>query len=208
MRIVPDVRTTSEEFLRLPLEVHGFLRDVPLHDVSAIDFPGGWPDASLADVRALATEKSLLSAGPLVRLLFGLRFFLGKVLRWDPREAGPDPASTSYVHRVSPEISQRSLVPPGTRDGQFRFVYALGNEALSEIVNATVHAFLCRALVPIDGGYRLYWAVYVKPISRWTGPYMAFIEPFRRYIIYPRLLGHLRHAWIRSAEGPREPRSK
>jgi uncharacterized protein DUF2867 len=198
----PDVRTDSEAFLRLPLEVHGFLRDVPLHDVSAVDFPGGPAGASLADVRALATEKSLFSAGPLTRLLFALRFFLGKVLRWDPDEARPDPAPTSYVYRVSLEVAQRSLVPPGTRDGHFRFVYALVNEALSEIINATAHAFLCSALVPIDGGYRLYWAIYVKPTSRWTGLYMALIDPFRRYIVYPSLLGHLRRAWIRSAALP------
>jgi len=205
MRRILDVRADSEAFRRLPLEVHAFLRDVPLHDVSAVDLPGGPPDASLADVRALGTENLLVSAGTLTRLLFGLRFFLGKVFRWDPPGPGPDPAPTSYVHRLSPEIRQRSLVPPGTRDGQFRFVYALVHEALSEIINATAHAFLCSALVPIDGGYRLYWAIYVKPVSRWTRLYMALIDPFRRYIVYPSLLGHVRRAWIRSRERDSNP---
>jgi hypothetical protein len=68
---------------------------------------------------------------------------------------------------------------------------------VAEIINATVHAFLCAALVPTEGGYRLYWGVYVKPVSRWTSTYMALIAPFRRYIVYPSILGGLRREWIR-----------
>jgi hypothetical protein len=47
-------------------------------------------------------------------------------------------------------------------------------------------------------------AIYVKPVTRWTGLYMAIIESFRRSVVYPSLLGHLRSAWLRStgsAEG-------
>jgi hypothetical protein len=194
----PDVRADPRSFLELPLLVHTFLREVPLRDVSVVDLPGGPRGASLADVRALTTEKSLLHTNLLTRLLFGLRFFLGRVFRWDTPDRGARAPSTSYVHRLSDEARARSLVQPGTPDGQFRFVYVFANEALSEIINATVHAFLCSALVPMQGGYRLYWAIYVKAVTRWTGLYMAIIEPFRRYIVYPSLLGHLRRAWLRT----------
>ena len=61
-----------------------------------------------------------------------------------------------------------SLIAPGTSEGAFRVVYARTDEVLTEIRNATVHAFLCTALVRAGAGYRLYWAVYVKPVSRWT----------------------------------------
>jgi hypothetical protein len=47
-----------------------------------------------------------------------------------------------------------------------------------------------------DGGYRLYWAVYVAPVSRFSPIYMAMIEPFRRFVVYPSILGRLRRAWI------------
>jgi hypothetical protein len=46
------------------------------------------------------------------------------------------------------------------------------------------------------GGYRLYWAVYVKPASWLTPVYMALIEPFRRLIVYPAMLARVRRAWI------------
>ena len=66
---------------------------------------------------------------------------------------------------------------------------------MSEIRNATVHAFSCMALVPLASGYRLYWAIYVKPVSRLTPLYMVLIEPFRRFIVYPAILRRLRTRW-------------
>jgi len=65
----------------------------------------------------------------------------------------------------------------------------------AEIRNATVHAFLCTALREGPSGYRLYWAVYVKPTSWLTPLYMMLIEPFRRFIVYPAMLGRVRSAW-------------
>jgi hypothetical protein len=41
----------------------------------------------------------------------------------------------------------------------------LPGEAVSEVLNATVHAFLCQALRKTESGYRLYWGVYVKPVT-------------------------------------------
>ena len=39
-------------------------------------------------------------------------------------------------------------VPLGSADGPLRLVYELEHESLAEIRNATVHAFVCMALVP------------------------------------------------------------
>ncbi|XYH98378.1 DUF2867 domain-containing protein [Sorangium sp. So ce1128] len=79
----------------------------------------------------------------------------------------------------------------------------VAGEAVSEIRNATVHAFSCMAIRPTAEGQRLYWAVYVKPVSRWTSAYMALIEPFRRFIVYPSMLRQLRDAWRAAhAESP------
>ena len=69
-------------------------------------------------------------------------------------------------------------------------------EAVSEIRNATVHGFLVWALEPAAGGYELLWAIHVQPVSAWTAPYLALIEPFRRWMVYPALLRRIHESWI------------
>ena len=187
------MRVAPAELRKLDLEVHTFLADVPLEDVSAVDLAGGGEGRGVADLRALLAALDLRSASRATRFLFGLRLLLGRLFGWD-REQVELPAE-SYIHRLTPAQRARSSVVPGTPSGGFRVVYELEDEALSEIINATVHAFLCYALVPTATGYRLYWAVYVKPVSRFTSLYMAAIEPFRRFIVYPSILRRIERAW-------------
>ena len=188
MRVPPD------EFRTLPLEAHAILADVPLHDVSAVVLPGGGPGRTVPDVRALLPDGPVRGSSPVVAALFALRLGLGRLLGWDrPQHAHPE---ASYLPRVSAAVRARSLVPPGTVEDGFRVLYVLDGESLAEIHNATVHAFLCTALRPHPTGHRLYWAVYVKPTSWLTPIYMAAIEPFRRFVVYPALLRRLRRAWV------------
>jgi hypothetical protein len=188
------LRVPAADFQALPLEAHALLEGVPLQDVTAIDLPGGGPGRTLGDVRALIPMSGLVRANPVARGLFGLRLWLGRVFGWDsPRH---DRAETSYLPRVSKTLRARSAVPPGTMEEGFRLLYLLEQESLAEIRNATVHAFLCAALRPTEGGYRLYWGIYVRPTSRLTPLYMALIEPFRRFLVYPAMFGRLRRAWI------------
>ena len=86
--------------------------------------------------------------------------------------------------------------------GGFRTVYLRPGEALFEVRNATVHAHVCMALVPIAAGYRLYWGVYVAPVSWFTPLYMAAIEPFRRFVVYPAIFASYRRAWQRRYGAP------
>jgi len=76
-------------------------------------------------------------------------------------------------------------------------LYVFGDEALSELRNATVHGFLALALTPSPEGYTLYLAIYVKPVSRLTALYMALIDPFRRLVVYPALGKHTQQRWSR-----------
>jgi len=187
------MRVDVAQFRKLPLEVHAILENVPLKDVSAVDLPGGGPGQTLSDVRALISTGDLLGANPVARALFAFRLWLGRVFGWDrPRH---DPPQSSFLSRVAPPLQERSLVQPGTMEGGFRLLYLIEKESLAEIRNATVHAFLCAALCERPDGYRLYWAVYVKPMSWLTPLYMALIEPFRRFIVYPAMLGRIRRAW-------------
>jgi len=187
------LRVDVAQFRMLPLEVHAILENLSPRDVSAVDLPGGGAGRTISDVRALIAPGDLMSASPLARALFAFRLWLGRVFGWDrPRH---DPPEMSYLARVPRALQARSVVQPGTVERGFRLLYVVGQESLAEIRNATVHAFLCAALQERPGGYRLYWAVYVKPLSWLTPVYMAVIEPFRRFIVYPAMLRRVREAW-------------
>jgi len=187
------LRVPVEEFRCLSLEAHSILTGVPLRDVTAIDLSGGGEGRTLADVRALLAGSWESGARGLVAALFALRSWIGRRLGWD--EARHDRPEASYLSHVPPSVRARSVIAPGSPDGVFRTLYALDGESVSEIRNATVHAFLCAALVPRAAGYRMYWAVYVQPVSRWTPIYMALIEPFRRFVVYPSLFARIAKRW-------------
>jgi len=188
------MRVKPADFQRLDLRCHALLSDVPLHDVWAIPLDGGGPGRSIQDARAI-----LFGDRPpnfAVRGLFTLRSALGRAFGWDDERH--DPPSGSYVNRLAAADRSQSQVAPGTREGPFRVLYVLGEEALSELRNATVHAFLALALTPSPGGYTLYLAIYVKPVSRLTPLYMALIDPFRRLVVYPALGRHAQQRWSRT----------
>jgi hypothetical protein len=89
-----------------------------------------------------------------------------------------------------------SEITPGTPAGPFLLLYEFPDEARSDTRNATVHACICTALARTATGYRLYWGVYVLPVSWLTRPYLIAIEPFRRFILYPAMLRRIRRAWL------------
>jgi Protein of unknown function (DUF2867) len=129
----------------------------------------------------------------MVRFLFALRLLLGRLFGWDSSiHARPE---RSYLYRLRSDIKRRSVLAPGSPDGPFRLLYVLDRESLAELRNATAHAFLSLALTKTPAGYRLYIAVYVKPVSRLTPLYMAFIEPFRLFMVYPAIVRGIRRAW-------------
>jgi len=189
------LRVKPADFQRLNLRCHALLSDVPLHDVWAIPLNGGGPGRSIQDARAiLFGDRRRLNFA--VRGIFRLRSALGRAFGWD--DESHDPPSGSYVNRLAEADRLQSQVAPGTREGPFRVLYVLGEEALNELRNATVHAFLALALTPSPGGYTLYLAIYVKPVSRLTTLYMALIDPFRRLVVYPALGRHAQQRWSRT----------
>jgi len=189
------MRVKPADFQRLNLRCHALLSDVPLHDVWAIPLNGGGPGRSIQDARAILFGDRR-PPNFAVRGLFTLRWTLGRAFGWDDERH--DPPSGSYVNRLAEADRSQSQVAPGTREGPFRVLYVLGEEALSELRNATVHAFLALALTPSPGGYTLYLAIYVKPVSRLTTLYMALIDPFRRLVVYPALGRHAQQRWSRT----------
>jgi hypothetical protein len=188
------MRARSRDSEALELRAHTLLADVPLHDVWVAELPGGGAGRTLPDVRALLEADAISDVNPLVRFLFGLRSRLGRLLGWD---ASPlrGPAAGSFIERLSASERDHSLVEPGTREGPFTVLSVTPREAISEAINATVHAFSVFALVERSDGYLFYWAIYVRPVGWFTPWYMHLIDPFRRFIVYPAVLRHLRARW-------------
>jgi Protein of unknown function (DUF2867) len=185
-------QVSIQEFERLPLRVHTFLAGVPLHDVWFVDLPRWRAGVTLDDFLRTANN-CLFTPSPLVRMLLGIRFFVGGFLDWDREPAAT--AAKTFATRLTDTDRSRSLVAAGTRDGFFRVVYRLENEQLVELINRTVHAAALSTLVETATVYRFYLGVYVRRVSRFTPFYMALIDPFREMIIYPSLLRSVRARW-------------
>jgi hypothetical protein len=66
---------------------------------------------------------------------------------------------------------------------------------LSELRNATVHAFLSLSIRPTPDGYLAYLGVFVRPVHRFTRLYMAAIAPFRRLVVYPAVITRMQRVW-------------
>jgi len=186
---------SKQEFQRLPLRVHDFLADVPLHDAWAVDLPRMRSGITL-DEFLRAAGALPLTPSPGVRALLNIRFFVGRLLGWD-RE--PEAATwETFATRLTRADLSRSLAPAGAREGVFRIVYRFDNEQLLELINRTAHAAALSALVETAGAYRFYFAVYVRSVGPLTPVYMALIDPFRKLIVYPSLLRSVRATWNRT----------
>jgi hypothetical protein len=186
-------RISPAEFSALPFRANTLLAGVPLHDVWAVDLPRLRDGVTLEELlrradRDVFTPRDAKMKGlpAASRALFRLRLLLGRLGRLDsePDNAG----AASFARRLTVDDRERSSVASGTRAGSFRVVYRFENEQLLEVHNRTVHAAALSALAKTADGYRYYFAVYVVSIGWITPLYMALIDPFRRWIIYPALL--------------------
>lgn len=185
----------AAEFYALPLRVHTFLADVPLHDVWAVDLPRPPTRVTLAEFHPFERQDRARRLPAPVRALLGLRFLLGRIFRLEDRPRGAD--TTSFAARLTPDDRARSTVEPGTSAGPFRVVYRFENESLLELHNRTAHAAAVSVLAPTADGYRFYFAVYVADAGWITPAYMLLIDPFRRWLVYPALLENIRASWVR-----------
>jgi hypothetical protein len=128
-----------------------------------------------------------------------LRILIGRIFGWD-NERSETPKEL-FAERLTPEDRARSAVPGGTREGilrregNFRVVYSFENETLLELINRTVHAAVLSALVETSEGYRFYLAIYVRKRGWITPVYMALIDPFRRWVVYPAILRQIESNW-------------
>jgi hypothetical protein len=190
---MPQIST--REFERLPLRVHDFLAGVPLHDVWAVDLPRTRFGITLDEFLRTQSARPF-APSPFVRALLNIRLLVGRLLGWDCEPAAT--AWETFATRLTSADRSKSLAPAATNAGLFRVVYRFENEELLELINRTAHAAALSALVETANGYRFYFAVYVRSVSRFTPFYIALINPFRKLIVYPSLLRTIRANWNRN----------
>ena len=187
------MRIDPSEFRACPLRVHALLHDVPLENVWVIRLPGGGPGRTVQDLRAVMVA-GRAAAPAVVQGLFRLRGRIGTLFGCDHRR--PVWNAESYADRLSAADRAASLVAPGTPDGPFNLLYRFEDEQLSELRNATVHAFASLSIRPTPGGYLAYLGVFVQPVHRFTRLYMTAIAPFRRLVVYPATIQKMQNAWV------------
>jgi Protein of unknown function (DUF2867) len=185
-----------------PWRIHELSEDFELEDVWKLPTPGG-PD----DLARLVQQIASPSEEPfIVRVLFALRWKLGKLLGWDRPDAGVGERVRSLREGLPPDLLAGPRGPdlravPGREalDGPpiFSSVYQTHDEWVAEFANKTVHSLMHIGWVPDDSGtgYHAQMAVLVKP-NGWLGKaYMAAIKPFRYALVYPLLLRSIERQW-------------
>jgi hypothetical protein len=190
---LPDTAHTSR-----PWRIHELTRDFRLEDVWALPTPGG-PEDFPRLVAAMVSGDPSRGSSRAVRMLFALRWTVGKLMRWD----GPD----TGLHSRTPTL--RNRLPEDLRDAPsgpdfgalpFTSLYLLEDEFAAEIANRTMHGVMHIGWVPDQsGGYRGQMAVLVKPNGLLGTGYMAAIKPFRHLIVYPQMMQRIGRAWQRRA---------
>ena len=194
----PRLRLPDTAHTARPWRIHQLTADFRLEDVWALPTPGG-PDDFDRLVQLMASGDPASGASGMARMLWAIRWRVGKVLGWDRPGYGQD------------RPTLRDRLPPDLHDGPsgpdfaalpFKPLYQTGDEWAAEIINRTVHGVLHLGWVQDhSGGYRGQLAVLVKPDGLLGTGYLAAIGPFRHLIVYPQMLRVIGLRWQAVAAG-------
>ena len=196
------MRLPKEAHTSRPWRIHELAEDFELEDVWKLPTPGG-PD----DLARLVQHVATPGEDPfIVRLLFALRWKVGKLFGWDEPDSGVGERVRSLRERLPPDLLEVPRGPdlravPGREaaDGPpiFSSVYQTHDEWVAEFANKTVHSLMHIGWVPDDSGtgYHAQMAVLVKPNGRLGKAYMTAIKPFRYALVYPLLLRSIERQW-------------
>jgi hypothetical protein len=184
-----------------PWRIHEVAPDFRVEDVWALPTPGGPDDFHLL-VENFATAESDESSSIVVRLLFELRWTLGKLFGWDDDNGGIGSRVPTLRDRLPDDLRQGDR-GPDHESLPFKSLFLLHDEWAAEIANRTMHGVMHLGWVPDGvGGYRGQMAVLVKPNGVKGEAYMAAIKPFRHLLVYPRMLHDIERRWRTAQGGP------
>jgi Protein of unknown function (DUF2867) len=178
--------------------------DFTLEDVWALPVHGSAEDFQTA--LKMMTSSDPTGAELPTRILWGARDRLGRWFDLGSISAPADAAAKLPIPGTN-ETSLASRLPDDLRntaaDIRFRSLpfsslYRTDKEFAAELSNRTVHGVLHLAWVDQgEGSYQGQMAVYVKPRGLLGKAYMAFIKPFRYWIVYPALMRRIERDWNR-----------
>lgn len=192
-----------------PWRIGAILPDFTLEDVWALPVHGGLDDFQALVGLMTSDDNDLIRSASLpTRVLWGARDYLGKWFGLGrisaPIDGGrddgdkvpiPGTSETSVIQRL-PEDLRNTVAGLGFRSVPFRALYRTDTEFAAEMSNRTVHGVMHLGWVDQgEGRYRGEMAVYTKPRGLMGSGYMAFIKPFRHWIVYPALMGAMEKTW-------------
>ncbi len=197
------MRVSNTVQLAQPWRIHGVVADFRLEDVWALPgVCGGRGDFGRVLEMITKSDPANADSSP-TRFLWNVRDRLGE---WF--DLGRISTATSRDKQLripgTREFSLADRLPEDLRgsanDVQFDHLpfvplYCCEDEFAAEISNQTVHGVMHLAWVGRGSGHELQMAVYVKPRGWFGRAYMAFIKPFRYWIVYPALERQLQRAW-------------
>ncbi|MGH3457794.1 DUF2867 domain-containing protein [Aeromicrobium sp.] len=191
-----------------PWRIREIVPDFTLEDVWALPVHGGADD--FPKLLELVSSLDPANADSLpARALWRIRDRLGAWLDLG-RISEPDGGEQALPIPGTDEASLAGRLPDDLRDttwGQdfgslpFKPLYRTDTESAAEVSNKTVHGVMhlawagCAVEDGGDGRYQGQMAVYVKPRGAFGRAYMAFIKPFRHWIVYPALLRQVERRW-------------
>jgi hypothetical protein len=198
------MRLPSSAHTGQPWRIHDLVPDFRLEDVWALPTPGG-PDDFPELVRQFSAENPARRLPAVARVLWTVRFQIGRLLGWDDAKTGAGSRVRSLRERLPADLRETPS-GPAFDSLPFTSLYLLTNEFAAEMANRTVHGVLHLAWVPDErGGYRGQMAVLVKPNGMLGSAYMAAIKPFRHLVVYPAL--QIEHVWQERLARLRSPES-
>jgi hypothetical protein len=194
------VRVPNRAHAALPWRIHDLTRDFRLEDVWALPTPGG-RDSFPILVHLISSGDPARNSSRAARALWSVRWKIGQLLGWD----GPSVDQGAKLSRLSGRLPEDLRERPGPEFERlpFKSLYLTDDEWAAEIVNRTVHGVMHVGWIPAGAwGYRGQMAVYVKPKGLLGTAYMAAIRPFRRLIVYPRMLHDMEWRWRALVHNP------
>jgi hypothetical protein len=172
--------------------VHELTQDFRLEDVWALPISGGAEDFHRL-VNLIASGEASRGTSRSVRMLWAIRWKVGKLLGWDRPDAR---SGAPAVRDRLPADLRAAPSGPEFAAGRFTSLYLLDDEWAAEIANRTMRGVLHVGWVPDGkGGYRGQLAVYVKPNGVLGIGYLAAIRPFRQLMVYPQMLRQIGRTW-------------
>jgi hypothetical protein len=191
-----------------PWRIRGIAPDFTVEDVWALPVSGAADEfQTLLDLMSSldpGNSESLVVRGLWrARDRLGGWFDLGRIAASADASAEADveplpiPGTTETTLRDRlPDDLRDTAAAAGFRSTPFVPLYRTEDEYAAELSNRTVHAVMHLAWVDQGGGvYGGQLAVYVKSRGALGTAYMAFIKPFRLWLVYPALMRRIAQLW-------------